>query len=137
MVPTARKEKLPKGFSYPLGAQAICEALEGIPQFGNAKFWFEWRDAYWASKWRKRLEARGSITLFDVAYADYLGYWAFRIYSVPSEYSVFARDHLRAELVQVRLQLLKAGIKSRRYRAAVKLSLSKAEKTAKEAITPR
>jgi hypothetical protein len=32
------EDKLPKGFSNSLGAEAICGALDGIPHFDNAKF---------------------------------------------------------------------------------------------------
>jgi len=130
LIPTARKEKLPKGFSYPLGAKAICEALNAIPQAENARLWFEWRDEYWASKWQKRLAARGSITLFHIAYAEYFGYWDIRVYSVPSEYSVSARQYLLTALERVRGELLAAGIESRHHHATVKLSLSEAERPA-------
>jgi len=131
LIPTVRKERLPKGFSYPLGAEAISGALDGIPQFDSAKFWFSWRDEYWASRWRKRLENRGIITLFDVAYAAYLGHWAFRVYSVPSGHTVFARDYLLTDLERVRHELLEAGAESRSFHTAVKLDLSKAEMAAK------
>jgi hypothetical protein len=134
MIPTARKEKLPKGFSYPLGAQAICAALDGVPQFDNARLWFGWRDEYWASKWQKRLAARGSVILFDAAYAEYLGDWAFRVYSVPSDYSVFAREYLLRELERVRKELLESDSTSKRFRATVKMSLSEAERAANKAL---
>jgi hypothetical protein len=130
LIPTARKEKLPSGFSYPLGAQVICDALDGIPQATNAKFWFGWRDEFWVSKWRERLAARGTITLLEVTYKEYFGYWSFHVYSVPSEDSVFARDHLLRELHRVRSELIAAGNKSRNYHATVKLNLSEAKRPA-------
>ena len=33
MIPTRYKSKLPGDLSYPLGAQAVSEALAGVPQF--------------------------------------------------------------------------------------------------------
>jgi len=135
LIPTALKDKLPKGFSYPLGAEAICGALDGIPHFDNAKFWFHWRDEYWASRWRKRLEDRGNITLFQVGYAEYPGnFRVFRVYSVPSQYTVFAREHLLVELGRVRHKLLEAGCESRSFQIAVKFNLAAAERAIKETV---
>ena len=71
LIQTTRKEKLPEGFSYPLGPEAISAALAGIPQFDNAEIWFHWRDEYWVSRWRKRVDARGVITLLRVSYFEY------------------------------------------------------------------
>src|SRR5689334_7222847 len=33
MIPTGHRAKIPHTLSYPLGAKAISEALEGVPQF--------------------------------------------------------------------------------------------------------
>ena len=35
MIPTGFKSSIPKNLSYPLGAKAISEALEGVPQMGS------------------------------------------------------------------------------------------------------
>lgn len=35
VIPTSARFQLPKGFSYPLGAERISAALEGVPQFGK------------------------------------------------------------------------------------------------------
>ena len=40
VIPTALKAKLPKVHSFPIGAQAISNALEGVPQFDNLQLWF-------------------------------------------------------------------------------------------------
>lgn len=66
LIPTASKEKLPEGFSYPLGAEAISEVFDTVPHLENATIWFSWRDEYWASSWRKKIESRGSVTLLEV-----------------------------------------------------------------------
>ena len=107
LIKTAGKEKLPKGFSYPLGAEAISASLEGIPQLGNLLMWFAWRDEFWVSRWRKRLQARGPVVLFRIAYSDYFARWEIHIYSVPSEYTIFARAQLKAELPIIRTKLLR------------------------------
>ena len=45
MIPTAFKAKIPHTHSYPLGAQTISEALEGVPQLAelNLSFWRAWQ----------------------------------------------------------------------------------------------
>jgi hypothetical protein len=42
IIPTGLKVKIPKTLSYPLGAQAISEALQGVPQIGSllVDFWY-------------------------------------------------------------------------------------------------
>src|SRR5882724_6416542 len=75
LIKTAKKEKLPKGFSYPLGAEALCAALDGIQQFDKALLWFSWRDEFWVSRWRKRLQALGPILLLKISYSEYFGGW--------------------------------------------------------------
>ena len=127
LIPTGTKERLPKGFSYPLGAEAISGALDGVPQLDNATFSFVWRDEYWASEWRQKLKARGDVKLLEVDHQPLSGERVLRVYSVPSAYSVVARDHLLAELPQVRRRLMAGGRSSRSLRIVVTLSLSKAE----------
>lgn len=125
LIPTARKEKLPKGFSYPLGAQAVCGALDGVPQLEGARLWFCWRDEYWASEWRAKLEALGDVTLLEVT-DSYIGHGRdLRLYAVPSEYSVAAREQLIAELPRVRRALLAKGSASKYPRVSIALSLAR------------
>ncbi len=130
LIRTARKQRLPKGFSYPFGAEAISAALEGIPQFDNAELWFTWRDEFWASRWRKRLQSQGLITLLRVDYSQYFGVWHLYVYSVPSDCAVVAREHLIVELRRVRDGLRAAGPHSRSFHAYVRLSLLKAHQAA-------
>jgi len=133
MIPTARKGKLPKGFSYPLGARAISAALDDIPQRENATLWFSWRDEYWASRWRKKIEALGDVTLLEIT-DSYSGQGRdLRVYAVPSQYSVVARTYLLAELKRVRRELLAARVASNHQGVSVKLSLSAAMKPDKKA----
>jgi len=130
LIPTGTKERLPKGFSYPLGAEAISGALDGVPQLDSATFSFVWRDEYWASEWRQKLKARGHVKLLEVDHSPLSGERVLRVYSVPSDYSVVARDHLLAELPEVRRKLLVGDRPSKALRIVVTLSLSKAERAA-------
>src|ERR1700759_1769738 len=127
LIPTSSKEKLPKGFSYPLGAEAISAALEGAPHFGRSHFTFRWQDEYQTSEWQKRIKARGLITQLHIWYFDFfdhLGPWTVRVNSVPSEYSVCARDHLKQELPRVRKELLAAGLKNKSFKTSIMFDLS-------------
>jgi hypothetical protein len=130
LIPTARKEKLPEGFSYPLGAESISEALDTVPPLQNATIWFNWRDEYWASSWRKKMESLGSFKLLEVGASPLSGEPVLRVYSVPSEYSLVAREHLLAELPRVRRQLLAGGRVAREVPIRVTLNLSEAEAAA-------
>jgi hypothetical protein len=105
LIPTCRKEELPRGYSYPLGAERISAALEGVPQLDNAELWFHWRDEFWSSRWRRRVLAGGVVTLLEISFWKYFGRWHVRVYSVPSEYAQSAREHLENELQRMRQQL--------------------------------
>jgi hypothetical protein len=134
LIPTARKEKLPKGFSYPLGAKAISEGFDGIPCLAEATIWFDWRDEYWASHWRKKIKSRGSVKLLEVGASPLSGKPVLWVYSVPSECSSIAREHLLAELPRVRRQLLAGGRAAKSARIIVTLSLSEAEAAANKLL---
>ena len=132
LIPTVRKQRLPKGFSYPLGAEAISEVLGDIPELENARLWFNWRDDYRTSRWRKRIEDRSPVILFTLSYWDYLGYWSLTAYSVPSEFSVFARDRMVTELQKIRRDLSAIRGSSRSFRASIALSLTEAQRAANQ-----
>lgn len=123
LIPTIRKEKLPKGFSYPLGAEAMSAAFDGVPQLASASLWFMWRDEYWASRWRQKLESHGEFMLLEVNHSPLSGERVLYVYSVPSDYSVVARERLSAEVPVVRQKLLAGS----RARIVVTLSLSGAK----------
>ena len=72
LIPTTRKERLLKGFSYPLGAEAISAAGRRSTA-DNATFWFSWRDEYWASRWQDKLNARGDVVLLEIGYSPHSG----------------------------------------------------------------
>lgn len=131
LIKTARKEKLPKGFSYPIGAQAISEALQGIPQFDEIELWFSWRDEFWVSRWQKRLHARGTLSLLQASYSSHFGRWYVYLYSVPSDCVVSAREHLMAELPQIRAQLSAAASSPNGFIAKVTFDLSKKDAAAR------
>ncbi len=96
------KQRLPKGYSYPLGAQAIVAALGSVPGLEGAQLWFSWRDEYWASEWKQKIAALGEVILMEVADSCLGPGRDVRVYAVPSEYSLAARARLLSELPRVR-----------------------------------
>ena len=130
LIKTVRKEKLPKGFSYPIGAQALSEALQGIPQFDDIELWFSWRDEFWVSRWQKRLQARGTLSLLQASYSPHLG-WYLYLYSVPSDYTVSAREHLLAELPRIRRQMSVAASNPNGFITRVTFEMSEIDAAAK------
>ena len=131
LIKTARKEKLPKGFSYPVGAQALSEALQGIPQFDEIELWFSWRDEFWVSRWQKRLQARGTLSLLQANYFPHFAGWYVYLYSVPSDCAVSAREHLMAQLPRIRTQLSASASNPSGFIARVSFDLSAVDAAAK------
>ncbi len=129
-MPTASKDRLPEGFTYPWGAQAIAKALEGVHGLEDARLWFSWRDQFWASEWRRKIAELGDITLLEVG-PSYLGEeLAVRAYAVPSEYSGAARERLISESPRLRLALAAGDGPRRTPRFSIKLTLATAVRNA-------
>jgi hypothetical protein len=127
-IPTAAKERLPKGFSYPLGAQAISDALDSVPGLEDARLWFSWRDEYWASEWRQKIAALGEVILLEVADSCLGPGRDVRVYAVPSEYSMAARARLISELPRVRRVLTDGGASGELLRVRITFDLGAAVK---------
>jgi hypothetical protein len=132
--PTATKERLPKGFTYPLGAQAIVAALGSVPGLEGARLWFSWRDEYWASEWRQKIAALGEVILLEVADSCLGPGRDVRVYAVPSEYSLAARARLLSELPRVRRVLTDGGASGELPRVRITFDLRAAVKNAPRPI---
>lgn len=55
-LPTYRRERLPRGFSHPSGAQELSRALEGVPQARALELCFRNAFAYTTPRWRHRIQ---------------------------------------------------------------------------------
>ena len=70
IIPTRIKSKTPRTLSYPIGAEAISDALRGVSQFDQLRLEF---------RYYRRLDARGArpqqaaTTVYDVIAAAYSG----------------------------------------------------------------
>ena len=130
MIPTASKDRLPEGFTYPWGAQAISTALEGAPGLEDARIWFSWRDQFWASEWRQKIAELGEIILLEVG-PRYLGEGLdVRAYAVPSEFSMAARERLISESPTLQRALAAGGNRRGSCRILIKLDLATATRNA-------
>lgn len=98
VIPTRGKEKLPPEFSYALWPTKVTELLQATPQRYDAELVFHWRDEFWESHWRRRIEQHGVITLISAVYtphwSEFFPKWKINIYSVPNEYLTAAQEIL-------------------------------------------
>jgi hypothetical protein len=107
LIHTSFKEKLPKGFSYPVGAEVISSALQGVPQFSLATIYFSWKDTFWASKYTEKLKALGKITILEV---DYWSNWSISVHAVPSAHRQAAREQLLGRLPTLARELVQTPV---------------------------
>jgi hypothetical protein len=86
MIKTMNKDALPKNKSYPIGAEAISAALEGVNQYDLLEIRFSIRDEYWASKYNEKVKNKEKIDILECRYNQIFDEWIIDIASVPSEY---------------------------------------------------
>ena len=108
LIPTLKKEVLPRGFSYPAGAEQISRCLEGVPQYDLLRIAFWWRDQFWASAYAEKLKARGSIKILEVNHGLWPE-WAIHVHAVPSEHKQHAGRRLADGLTGLKHRLMQAG----------------------------
>jgi hypothetical protein len=133
LIRTAKKDSLPKGFSYPLGAEAISAALSGIPQFPFGKIVFKFRDEFSASLWRRRVQSRELVTLLEIRNWDRWDDWSVCVYAVSSQHETMAKERLGPELARVREELSAAAKSTKSFRTVVTLDLAAAAAVEPEA----
>lgn len=123
LIPTKYKNKIPKGFSFPIGAKDISISLQGIPQYSKFELTFHDRDTFWASKFNERIKEKGSITVIEISYYRSKGNnstpndwkesgysdpkWMVSVYALPSEY----RSKTKAQLLEKAMPLFKRWLK--------------------------
>ena len=92
LIKTRSKEKLPQGFSYPIGAEQISWTLQGVPQYMKLQLTFSWKDTFWASKYQKKLKENGQIEILECSYSSYFDAWWLFIHAVPKEHAQRVRE---------------------------------------------
>lgn len=55
LLPTDSRDKIGRNLAYPVGAELISHALDGVPQAARTSIRFEAYTIFWASQWNKIL----------------------------------------------------------------------------------
>ena len=101
LIPTTYKSKIPQGFSYPLGAEIISEALAGVPQYEQLSIRFSSYNV--RSRGFQRLITTRELWILqihlDVESTTYP--WIIRVGTLPSEHKHTAQEALKAILPEV------------------------------------
>ncbi len=105
MIPTEAKQKLPRFLAYPLGAQAISDAIVGVPQYDRLSLWFSRHDYEPSDVNGKPITIASRYTRYDVGVSIsrdlmergvYDPRWDVTIYAVPKQLNSRIRHALRA-----------------------------------------
>jgi hypothetical protein len=73
MIPTRFKYKLPRGFSYPIGAEALSDALAGTPNFELLSVWFVDPARSRGAAFRRVISERLPYTILSAEFRPALG----------------------------------------------------------------
>jgi hypothetical protein len=111
LIRTASRDKLPRGFSYPVGAEIVSSALHDIPQFSLMEIHFAWKDGFWTSRYNEKLKALGKITVLEVCYENWNGEWRIDVSAVPSEHKQIAGRQLSDALPRFARELAQTPLK--------------------------
>lgn len=110
MILTKFKEKLPKGFSYPIGAEKISLGLARTPQIKMFELCFWHKDEFWASSFNERVKQKKPLKVIEISYRNpsvgisssqhmieagyYSPSWKINVFSVPKEYLADVKEQL-------------------------------------------
>ncbi len=111
MLPTQFRAKLGRTLSYPIGAEAISRALEGVPQ-SSLPIWFGDKPTTFASEFRRLLmkgqpyvvlrssfikwDKRLSMSDDPIVQEYYRGIWRIHVYPVPRDAKPVAKVQILA-----------------------------------------
>ena len=106
---SCKKDKLPQGMSYPIGAEILSNALVGVPQYEELEISFWFRDEYRASSYNRKIKEKGEIIVLNTSY-PFNDRWMIQIISVPSTHKKQVSEQLIAQVLpELRQRLIKAG----------------------------
>jgi hypothetical protein len=66
LIPTLYKVRLPREFSYPIGAQALSEQLADVPHFADFRICFSDLVSAWKSKFQRIIAERSDYEIVRV-----------------------------------------------------------------------
>lgn len=111
------RDRLPRGWSFPVRAELLTEALTGVPHGISEPLWFAHAEPYWLKDRRRRESEDLPLPVLKVEFTTYrLGMeppprrplWTIRVGSVPSHLRQWVQSGLISEaLPRVRRWLLK------------------------------
>lgn len=94
LIPTRYKEKLPKDWSYPLGAEIITKRLNGIELSDPFDIWFQWRAEFWYSKFQENVKGLGDIVILECRSSLFHSGLTLYLYALPSTIKKNVRESL-------------------------------------------
>ena len=131
MIKTRYKEKVPKGFSYPIGAEKISEALAESMQGEACEISFWVKDEFWASSYTQRIKNREPIKIFDLVYSNpqthhsssqamidsgqYDPKWIIKVYAVPTTNVSAVKQLLKQEISEAAKWLKQPNAKNQSW----------------------
>ncbi len=68
IITTYHKEKIPKGFSYPIGAKKISESIQSSIAADDSEISFWVKDEFWSSSFNERIKNEEPIKIIDIRY---------------------------------------------------------------------
>jgi hypothetical protein len=140
MIPTRSKSKLPKTLSYPLGAEAISEALADAPHASEMSISFNDQAVWPASEFQRLVREKLPYHILTVGYQPplkpgrsapntlvesgwYEGHWSITVYPVRRELRSLAGQLLREQGVAAVVAWLRSssrvGWNTRRHQIAL------------------
>jgi len=99
--PTRHKDVLPKGWSYPIGAELLTASLDGVPGALNQPLWFSARSDFRTKRFQATRSANKPYEILRASYGrgqifgdQRIPLWQVDIYAVPSGLRSVARAAL-------------------------------------------
>lgn len=124
LIQTARRARIPRGLSYPIGAEAITAALAGVTQFSKLELWFSCASP--AHTLRVSSKSDSVLPIIQVTFEKispgatgsragaqagwYSDKWRLWVYAMPSE----AKSRVRQALLDRGLAQVRAWLEAER-----------------------
>ena len=112
MIPTTYSHKLPRGLSYPAGAELLTELFAGVPQAERFELYFNRHELIFASDHQAAVRSGKPVTVLAISYRNsrpgltgsnfeiergwYGEHWQITVYAVPSALRLAVRQAIVA-----------------------------------------
>lgn len=110
LIPTFYKTRLPRGFSFPIGAEALSEHLAGVPQFSEFRICFSDLVSAWKSEFQQMI-AEGAD--YEIVTARLWSPFEIFVYPVQRSLKHAAHEALVSEgLPKLRAWMLRQSVRT-------------------------